>query len=163
MEICDRNIAMSCLSRLLPCPLGALMGAAPAARQAAAATQFIVEEKYLARYRVPALLAVGLEGFWGLLISLAALPALGALRGPDGRPLDSLPQALRVRPAPARARRSWRGAQCAAGPAASWAVREAPGASITCDKQRGRTCAVLCMSATVARAALRRSILAHAV
>ena len=56
-----------------------------------------MEEKYLARYRVPALLAVGLEGFWGLLISLAALPALGALRGPDGLPIDSLPQALRVR------------------------------------------------------------------
>ena len=58
-----------------------------------------MEEKYLGRYRVPALLAVGLEGFWGLLISLAALPALGALRGPDGLPIDSLPQALRVRPA----------------------------------------------------------------
>ena len=71
--------------------------AGPARAQAAAATQFIVEEKYLARYRVPALLAVGLEGFWGLLISLAALPALGALRGPDGLPIDSLPQALRVR------------------------------------------------------------------
>lgn len=74
------------------------MEAARAARaQAAAATQFIVEEKYLARFRVPALLAVGLEGFWGLLISLAALPALGAMRGPDGLPIDSLPQALRVR------------------------------------------------------------------
>lgn len=65
--------------------------------QAAAATQFIVEEKYLAHYRVPALLAVGLEGFWGLLISLVALPLLGAINGPDGLPLDSLPQALQVR------------------------------------------------------------------
>ena len=37
--------------------------------QLAAATQFIVEEKYLAKFRVPALLAVGLEGFWGLVIS----------------------------------------------------------------------------------------------
>ena len=50
------------------------------------------------RYRVPALLAVGLEGFWGLVISAVALPILGAVRGTDGLPLDSTTQAFRVRP-----------------------------------------------------------------
>ncbi len=64
--------------------------------QLAAATQFIVEEKYLAKYRVPALLAVGLEGFWGLLICGLALPALSLIKGPAGLPLDSAPQAWRV-------------------------------------------------------------------
>lgn len=68
--------------------------------QLAAATQFIVEEKYLAKYRVPALLAVGLEGFWGLLICAVALPALSLIKGPAGLPLDSAPQAWRVSPAP---------------------------------------------------------------
>lgn len=48
------------------------------------------------RYRVPALLAVGLEGFWGLVISAIALPILGAVRGPDGLPLDSVTQAFQV-------------------------------------------------------------------
>ncbi|CAL5225386.1 g8193 [Coccomyxa viridis] len=63
--------------------------------QLLAATQFIVEEKYLAKYRVPALLAVGLEGFWGLVISAVALPILGVVRGTDGLPLDSTTQAFR--------------------------------------------------------------------
>eukprot|EP00884_Botryococcus_braunii_P021063 jgi/Botrbrau1/7640/Bobra.0159s0086.1 len=63
--------------------------------QLAAATQFIVEEKYLAKYRVPALLAVGLEGFWGLVICCIALPLLSVVKGPNGLPLDSAPQALR--------------------------------------------------------------------
>ena len=49
------------------------------------------------RYRVPALLAVGLEGFWGLVISAVALPILGMVRGTDGLPLDSTTQAFRVR------------------------------------------------------------------
>ncbi|EIE26741.1 hypothetical protein COCSUDRAFT_4914, partial [Coccomyxa subellipsoidea C-169] len=64
------------------------------AAQVLAATQFIVEEKYLARYRVPALLAVGLEGFWGLVLSAIALPILGVVRGTDGLPLDSATQAF---------------------------------------------------------------------
>ena len=50
------------------------------------------------RYRVPALLAVGLEGFWGLVISAVALPILGMVRGTDGLPLDSTAQAFRVCP-----------------------------------------------------------------
>ena len=64
--------------------------------QAAAATQFIVEEKYLTQYRVPALLAVSLEGFWGLVISAACLPVLGSFKGSDGLPLDSFSGAMRV-------------------------------------------------------------------
>jgi hypothetical protein len=58
------------------------------ASQALTALQFIVEEAFLARHRLPALLAVGLEGAWGLGLCAAALPALAALRGPGGRPLD---------------------------------------------------------------------------
>ena len=68
------------------------------AAQLAAATQFIIEEKYLTAYRVPALLAVGLEGMWGLVISAAALPALTFIRWPDGTPIDVLPAAIRVGP-----------------------------------------------------------------
>ena len=66
--------------------------------QLAAATQFIIEEKYLTAYRVPALLAVGLEGMWGLAISAAALPAMSFVRWPDGTPVDVLPAAIRVLP-----------------------------------------------------------------
>jgi drug/metabolite transporter (DMT)-like permease len=58
------------------------------------ATQFIVEEKFLAQYRAPVLLAVGAEGLWGLLLSAAALPLLSVVHGPGGAPLDSLPEAL---------------------------------------------------------------------
>ena len=38
------------------------------------ALQFVVEEKYVKHYRMPALLAVGLEGFWGLILSCGYLP-----------------------------------------------------------------------------------------
>lgn len=58
--------------------------------QVAAALQFIIEEKYLAKYRVPALLGVGLEGMWGLILSAIALPILSIVKGPGGTPLDSL-------------------------------------------------------------------------
>lgn len=56
----------------------------------AAALQFIIEEKYLAKYRVPALLGVGLEGMWGLLLSAIALPILSFVKDSDGRAVDSL-------------------------------------------------------------------------
>lgn len=62
--------------------------------QLLAACQFIVEEKYLVKYRAPVLMAVGMEGFWGLLLSCLALPALQYLPGPDGQPLDSITKAL---------------------------------------------------------------------
>ena len=45
---------------------------------------------------MPALLAVGLEGFWGLVLSAIALPILGVVRGTDGLPLDSATQAFQV-------------------------------------------------------------------
>ena len=63
--------------------------------QMAAALQFIIEEKYLAKYRVPALLGVGLEGMWGLVLSAIALPILSLVKGPDGLALDSLFGAFR--------------------------------------------------------------------
>lgn len=47
--------------------------------QAATALQFITEEKMLSRHRVPALLAVGLEGAWGVCLCAVALPVLTLL------------------------------------------------------------------------------------
>ena len=44
------------------------------AAQIFTALQFVVEEKSVKQYRMPALLAVGLEGFWGLVLSCAYLP-----------------------------------------------------------------------------------------
>ena len=61
----------------------------------AAALQFIIEEKYLAKYRVPALLGVGLEGMWGLLLSAIALPILSIVKGSDGMAVDSLVTAFK--------------------------------------------------------------------
>lgn len=63
--------------------------------QVAAALQFIIEEKYLAKYRVPALLGVGLEGMWGLVLSAIALPVLSIVKGSDGLAVDSLFSAVR--------------------------------------------------------------------
>ena len=63
--------------------------------QMAAALQFIIEEKYLAKYRVPALLGVGLEGMWGLLLSAIALPILSIVKGSDGMAIDSLVTAFK--------------------------------------------------------------------
>lgn len=45
---------------------------------------------------MPALLAVGLEGFWGLVLSAIALPILGVVKGTDGLPLDSATHAFQV-------------------------------------------------------------------
>ena len=61
----------------------------------AAALQFIIEEKYLAKYKVPALLGVGLEGMWGLLLSAVALPILSVVKGSDGLAVDSVVGAFR--------------------------------------------------------------------
>ena len=44
---------------------------------------------------MPALLAVGLEGCWGLLLCAVALPLAATLQGPDGRPLDDAAAAAR--------------------------------------------------------------------
>ena len=48
--------------------------------QIAAAFQFIIEEKFLSKYQVPPMRAVGLEGMWGLLICSIALPVVGYLK-----------------------------------------------------------------------------------
>ncbi len=45
--------------------------------------------------QVPALLAVGLEGCWGLALSALVLPVLSMVHGSDGRPLDDAPAAVR--------------------------------------------------------------------
>ncbi|MEW5314032.1 MAG: hypothetical protein WDW38_005560 [Sanguina aurantia] len=58
------------------------------AAQAFAALQFILEEKFVSEYKVPTLLAVGLEGSWGMGLALLALPLSSYLTGPDGGPLD---------------------------------------------------------------------------
>ena len=50
-----------------------------------------------AAWQVPALLAVGLEGCWGLVICAFALPLLTVVPGPGGKVIDDLPQAWRVR------------------------------------------------------------------
>ncbi|KAG2431070.1 hypothetical protein HXX76_009603 [Chlamydomonas incerta] len=66
------------------------------AAQAFTALQFILEEKFVAEFRVPTLLAVGLEGAWGCAVCAVALPLLEAVRvGPGHRPLDSAAQAFR--------------------------------------------------------------------
>lgn len=57
------------------------------AAQIFSALQFVFEEKYVKHYRVPALLAVGLEGFWGLVLCCLALPLFQNIkvRGCRGR------------------------------------------------------------------------------
>mmetsp|Transcript_24077 Transcript_24077/g.61723 ORF Transcript_24077/g.61723 Transcript_24077/m.61723 type:complete len:585 (-) Transcript_24077:194-1948(-) len=62
--------------------------------QLLSAIQFVVEERYLAKYHVPALLAVGLEGFWGLILCFVVLPILSVVSATDGLPLDDVPQAF---------------------------------------------------------------------
>ncbi|KAJ3228851.1 hypothetical protein HDU81_005845 [Chytriomyces hyalinus] len=55
--------------------------------QSLTATQFVVEEKVLSKYKVDPLKAVGLEGFFGLLTGLIVLPPVywfyGQYQGPD--------------------------------------------------------------------------------
>lgn len=46
--------------------------------------------------QVPALLAVGLEGCWGLVLCAVLLPLTTLIRGPDGVPLDDAPAAFRA-------------------------------------------------------------------
>lgn len=46
--------------------------------------------------QVPALLAVGLEGCWGLVLCSLLLPITSMVRGPDGLPLDDAVAAVRA-------------------------------------------------------------------
>ncbi|GAB5585254.1 hypothetical protein Unana1_00154 [Umbelopsis nana] len=55
------------------------------------ATQFVVEEKIMARYHVKPLRAVGLEGSFGLLSVLAGMPVLYAIFG-NSRPFFDIPR-----------------------------------------------------------------------
>ena len=61
--------------------------------QVAAATQFIVEEKVLSKYKIPANVAVGLEGFWGLGICAIALPIALKVRH-NGEPVENFHEAV---------------------------------------------------------------------
>ena len=61
------------------------------AAQVFSALQFVVEEKYVKKYRMPALLAVGLEGSWGLILSCGFLPLCLHLQA---RPLADAAPAL---------------------------------------------------------------------
>lgn len=46
--------------------------------------------------QVPALLAVGLEGCWGLVLCGIALPLASVIKGTDGLPLDDAAAAFRA-------------------------------------------------------------------
>ncbi|KAF5837360.1 hypothetical protein DUNSADRAFT_4464 [Dunaliella salina] len=61
-----------------------------------AAAQFILEEKFLAKYRMQPLLAVGVEGAWGVVLSLCALPLLGSMQAPNGLPLEDASAAFQA-------------------------------------------------------------------
>ncbi|GAX77652.1 hypothetical protein CEUSTIGMA_g5095.t1 [Chlamydomonas eustigma] len=63
--------------------------------QGFAALQFILEEKFLGSFRMQPLVAVGLEGMWGFMLCMLALPFMPAFKDSEGRPLDDLPGALR--------------------------------------------------------------------
>lgn len=58
--------------------------------QSLSAFQFIMEEKLLSNWRVQPLLAVGLEGVWGLVICTLSLPFLPYVTDQEGKPLDDL-------------------------------------------------------------------------
>lgn len=59
-----------------------------------AALQFILEEKFLVKYRVPALLAVGLEGMWGVILCVVILPITSQVTFSSGVVLDNALQAI---------------------------------------------------------------------
>eukprot|EP00128_Syssomonas_multiformis_P017031 Colp12_sorted_trinity150504_noHs@30295 len=61
--------------------------------QVVVATQFVVEEKLIGKYEVPALQAVGWEGLWGVVIITIALPALQHINI-GGKPIEDTVQAL---------------------------------------------------------------------
>ncbi|EFJ46787.1 hypothetical protein VOLCADRAFT_92585 [Volvox carteri f. nagariensis] len=95
------------------CDLGLMLGSEPGVDAASAplfgdlcvvvaqaftALQFILEEKFVAQYRVPTLLAVGLEGMWGTAICAVVLPVLAVVHtGTYHRPIDSAVQQVLLR------------------------------------------------------------------
>ena len=64
------------------------------AAQALNAMQFIVEEKFIRTLHPPILLAVGVEGAAGVILSIIALPVLSRLQWPDGTRVDDPTAAL---------------------------------------------------------------------
>lgn len=57
--------------------------------QLGTATQIVVEEKFMRRFRCHPVLAVGLEGFWGLVLCAAVTPWLPKLSA-TGVPFDDV-------------------------------------------------------------------------
>jgi drug/metabolite transporter (DMT)-like permease len=81
----------------LACPQAAALWAAKGAVDLLSHTPFTADTAscFLAPCaQVPTLLAVGLEGCWGLALSLLVLPVTTLVRGPDGQPLDDAVAAL---------------------------------------------------------------------
>ena len=65
---------------------------------------------------MPAELAVGIEGVWGLLICALALPILSATGGAGGAPFDSFPLAMaQLRASPPLLARLFLGVGCPLG------------------------------------------------
>jgi drug/metabolite transporter (DMT)-like permease len=63
--------------------------------QIGTATQIVIEEKFMTRYKCHPVLAVGLEGFWGLVLTALLVPWLGKVRlGPGAQPIDDLTAAF---------------------------------------------------------------------
>jgi hypothetical protein len=54
--------------------------------QSITATQFVIEEKILGHYDIPAIKAVGLEGVFGLLSAAVGLPIAYYVYGKNGPP-----------------------------------------------------------------------------
>ena len=61
--------------------------------QVVVATQFTYEEKYIGKYEVPALLAVGWEGVWGFTMLMVILPVLQFVKV-DGKPIEDSWEAM---------------------------------------------------------------------
>lgn len=99
----------------------------PCARRAVqifAALQYVVEEKFVKHYRVPASLAVGLEGFWGLVLSCVLLPLFQHLpvrTSPPPPPLPPLqsPSLRCIQCPPDAPSRRCRATPCVAAPGAA--------------------------------------------
>jgi len=64
--------------------------------QLVVATQFVVEEKVLGHMEVPALMAVGFEGFWGLILLSIILPCMYVIKIGGDRVEDSYDALVQV-------------------------------------------------------------------
>lgn len=64
--------------------------------QLVVATQFVVEEKVLGKMEVPALMAVGFEGFWGVILLSTILPCMYLIKINGDRIEDSYDAMVQV-------------------------------------------------------------------